>query len=579
MTGYDVRDRAEALAHAVEAAGGTVSDDLLAPARALARRCADRLGLAGDHTVAVLAGPTGAGKSSLFNLLAGMGLADVGVVRPTTVAAHACVWGAAGTAADLLDWLDVPPELRFQRESALDGEDQAALRGLVLLDLPDVDSVVAGHRDEADRLLGLADLIIWVTDPQKYADHAAHDRYLRAFRPYRDAVTVVLNQIDTLDEADVDPCVVDLGRLLETDRLRGVPVLSTSAVSGVGLAGLRELLEKAVASRASALVRHSGELDAVTAKLAEEIAPVPAGRVEWVGRAAATVLCDAVREPGAAAGREHGRRVARVLGWPPVPAPRSAPVPAPRSVSAATEPDPPGSPAGGQPDPAAGRTGSGRRPEAGERLARAVRRLADDAAGGLPAPWRVAVAAAAQAHLPSLPDELDRVVNHVTGTIDHPEPREGRRRTAAPEISGWWRAFGWIRTLFALAALAGAAILLASLAAPGLPAAAGVVPLAGGLAAWLLATAVAVPLVATAARRRGGQVRARIDAAVGALAEERIAQPVRAVLDRCSAAAGALARAGRDGASVPGQGLGPGTGEARTTPDPAAAFPTRHDLT
>src|SRR5947207_10777250 len=58
----------------------------------------------------------------------------------------------------------VPPSRRFVRESALDGEDQATLRGLVLLDLPDFDSVEETHRVEADRLLALADLVVWVLD-------------------------------------------------------------------------------------------------------------------------------------------------------------------------------------------------------------------------------------------------------------------------------------------------------------------------------------------------------------------------------------------------------------------------------
>ena len=50
--------------------------------------------------------------------------------------------GAASTCADeLLDWLGVSPRRRFTRESALDANDEVALRGMILLDLPDVDSV------------------------------------------------------------------------------------------------------------------------------------------------------------------------------------------------------------------------------------------------------------------------------------------------------------------------------------------------------------------------------------------------------------------------------------------------------
>ena len=50
--------------------------------------------------------------------------------------------GGRWTAANrLLDWIGVLPRHRFVRESALDGDDESALHGLVLLDLPDFDSV------------------------------------------------------------------------------------------------------------------------------------------------------------------------------------------------------------------------------------------------------------------------------------------------------------------------------------------------------------------------------------------------------------------------------------------------------
>ena len=50
--------------------------------------------------------------------------------------------------------------------------------GVVLLDLPDHDSTEVAHHLEVDRIVKLADLLVWVLDPQKYADAAVHDRYL-----------------------------------------------------------------------------------------------------------------------------------------------------------------------------------------------------------------------------------------------------------------------------------------------------------------------------------------------------------------------------------------------------------------
>src|SRR5690606_39759875 len=106
----------------------------------------------------------------------------VGTTRPTTSAAHACVWGTEG-ADELLDWVGVPPRHRHSRTSELDRDD-SELSGLILLDLPDHDSVRAVHTAEADRLIGAADLLVWVLDPQKYADAAVHHRYLAEMSGY-----------------------------------------------------------------------------------------------------------------------------------------------------------------------------------------------------------------------------------------------------------------------------------------------------------------------------------------------------------------------------------------------------------
>ena len=58
-------------------------------------------------------------------------------------------------------------------------EPAGSLDGLVLLDLPDFDSREMSHRSEAERVLELVDVFVWVTDPQKYADALLHDEYVR----------------------------------------------------------------------------------------------------------------------------------------------------------------------------------------------------------------------------------------------------------------------------------------------------------------------------------------------------------------------------------------------------------------
>ena len=232
-----------ALDEAVDALDGRADPEAAQRALAVGSRAGERLRLSGEHTVVALAGSTGSGKSSLFNALAGEQLSPVGVRRPTTSKAHACVWGAEG-ATTLVQWLGVPrrqtvlaPRVRRRVGRAIGGrataEDQ--LDGLVLLDLPDHDSTVLEHRLEVDRLVELVDLLVWVVDPQKYADQALHERYLRRLSGHSAVTVVVLNQVDTVNPFAAAECAEDLRRLLDEDGLRRSPVLTTSVRTGAGL--------------------------------------------------------------------------------------------------------------------------------------------------------------------------------------------------------------------------------------------------------------------------------------------------------------------------------------------------------
>ncbi|HEY0357928.1 MAG TPA: GTPase, partial [Mycobacteriales bacterium] len=262
----EVGARLDALDQVISAAEGRVDPTRLDAARELGARAGERMRLSGQHTVVALAGATGSGKSSLFNAVTGLELSAVGFRRPTTGTAHACIWGPEG-AGELLDWLGIPRRHQVVRESVLDGDEQAALRGLVLLDLPDFDSVERGHRLEVDRLLGLVDQVVWVVDPQKYGDRILHNAYLRQFRAHGDITIVVLNQADRLSAPDTELVVTDLKRLLDEDGLAGVPVLATSAKQPGMLIELRAALEKTVAERQAALLRLAGDLDMVSEQL------------------------------------------------------------------------------------------------------------------------------------------------------------------------------------------------------------------------------------------------------------------------------------------------------------------------
>src|SRR5215469_600642 len=238
-------------------------EELVAEAAEVLSRAGQRLRLSSNHTVVSLAGGTGSGKSSLFNQLAGADFSTVGVTRPVTREAHACVWGMAG-AGPLLEWLGVPRRHRYARASALSGGEQS-MTGLVLLDLPDHDSVLGYATDLVDKLIGLSDVMIWVLDPQKYADFAVHRRFLVPLAGHAEVVAVVLNQCDLLTASQIEDCVQDLRRLLDSEGLHDAQILTTSAKTGEGIEELRKLLIESVTARRASAARIVADVDKVVA--------------------------------------------------------------------------------------------------------------------------------------------------------------------------------------------------------------------------------------------------------------------------------------------------------------------------
>jgi GTP-binding protein EngB required for normal cell division len=290
MAEQDLSARLDALAELVRIGKDREGQDgfskaLLDDSEALLRRAGERLRLSSTHTVVALAGGTGSGKSTLFNALSGASFSPAGVTRPTTRHVHACVWGMQG-AAPLLDWLGVQRRHRYARASALDSG-ESVLNGLLLLDLPDHDSVVTASMAAVDRLSKLADILIWVLDPQKYADAAVHNRYLIPLAGHASVFTVVLNQTDLLTPEQATDCENDLRRLLDAEGLTDTPLLAVSARTGAGLDELRGLLTEAVSASHAAGERISADIDSVTGGFA-----IHAGGQVAPDRALASVAAD-----------------------------------------------------------------------------------------------------------------------------------------------------------------------------------------------------------------------------------------------------------------------------------------------
>ena len=281
------------------------SQELLTEAEALLRRSGERMRMSASHTVVALAGGTGSGKSSLFNALAGANFSPAGVTRPTTKHSHACVWGMEG-AAPLLDWLGVQRRHRYARASALD-EGEASLTGMLLLDLPDHDSVVTGSAALVDRLVKMADMLVWVLDPLKYADASVHRRYLVPLAGHASVTTVVLNQVDTLSPDQVADCETDLRRLLDAEGLTETQVLMTSATTGTGLDELRRVLAGAVAARRAAAERIAADIDALLERFAVYAGDSVPGRLPPEPAEPALAAVPATAAPGSAPAQASAR--------------------------------------------------------------------------------------------------------------------------------------------------------------------------------------------------------------------------------------------------------------------------------
>ena len=401
---------------------------LLNDAAHLLARADQRLRMSSAHTVVALAGGTGSGKSSLFNRLAGADFSAVGVTRPVTRDPHACVWGVAGS-GPLLDWLGVQRKHRYARSSALDrGED--AMAGLILLDLPDHDSVVSGDSGQVDRLVGLADLMVWVLDPQKYADAAVHRRYLVPLAGHSEVIAVVLNQADRLSAGQAEDCVTDLRRLLESEDLNDVQVLTTSALTGAGIDDLRRLLIQAVSARRAATARLSADMDAIAVRFrpyaaapAESAGPPEDDAASTVPEDTVNQLVEAFCEAAGVTAVGESLQSARELraldyvGWPIAWLAERVTGHDParkvrlgklwdelRSVTAG--------PSGAQ--------------QAG--IDTALTAVADQVGGPLPRPWSQTVRAAARSTAKEIPGALGAAM--------------GESLPVENEVAGWWRLIG-----------------------------------------------------------------------------------------------------------------------------------------
>lgn len=119
-----------------------------------------RLAELSTPAIVVIAGSTGAGKSTIANSLVGQELSKASVLRPTT-------------REPLMIFHPQDEELLAKNPLRADLRavaDENVPRGIVLLDAPDLDSLRDENRHTAQRLLEAADLWLFVTTSQRYGD-------------------------------------------------------------------------------------------------------------------------------------------------------------------------------------------------------------------------------------------------------------------------------------------------------------------------------------------------------------------------------------------------------------------------
>lgn len=514
-------ERLDALSALTDLGQGDLPAEVTARATQLLDHAGARLRLSAEHTVVALAGGTGSGKSSLFNALCGLELSQTGVTRPTTSKAHACVWGHEGADA-LLGWLGVPTRYRHSRTSVLDAGN-SELTGLVLLDLPDHDSVRSMHTAEADRLIGSVDLLVWVLDPQKYADAAVHHRYLAKMAGHGAVTVAVLNQVDKVQPDELEELLTDLRRLLESESGVHPRVITTSTVTGQGIRDVRAFLGETVRERRALVDRLVADLDQVVEPFAEYHGEgdipeaVPAGvrsRVQegLAGAAAVTAVADVTET-------NDVRRGKRRVGWPV--ARRAARLR--KDPLAAVQLD------FLRRDSENGVSGPVDAHVA--ELETVLGEAADTVSEGMPGPWRRRMRVAARSGVPELPAELGEAVSSAVGDPDL-SPQWWKLARAAQFVLLVAAGLGLAWAVVSVLSWLGGGITgMAMFDEPVFAAYAGALVVAALLVGWLTGVGCG-NLVEVAAVQRREDVERKAQARVREITAQRVVEPMEAELAR-----------------------------------------------
>ncbi len=226
----------------VAEAAAWLPPEAVASLAAIARQTRKRRTFPDSLFVVGLVGGTGSGKSSLLNALAEEEVSPAGALRPTT--SRALAWLPSHSTPGV----EAALALMGVKETVEHDLDPA----LVVIDLPDTDSMASGHRRQVEGLVPYLDLVIWVLDPEKYRDRVMHENWLRPLAIHQHMFRFVLNQIDRLPTNEVGLLVADLEQVLRADGMVSPVVWAVAAdpVAGPPV-GIDQVWEGLGAARAS----------------------------------------------------------------------------------------------------------------------------------------------------------------------------------------------------------------------------------------------------------------------------------------------------------------------------------------
>jgi hypothetical protein len=257
--------------------------------------------------LAVVGGSTGAGKSTIVNALVGSPVTRSGVIRPTTrqpilvhspadagwFASNRILPGLARVRGRLASATETASTAGDAPDASRIGElvllaDERVPPSVALIDAPDIDSVADENRALAAQLLAAADMWIFVTTANRYADAVPwallDDAAARSI-----TVSVVLNRVPPGAAEEVRE---DLGRMLAERGLGGAPIFTVAEqpLNAAGMmppeaiAGIREWVDGIAGDRVERARIAAATLSGAVADLSQRVESIAVARraqIDW----------------------------------------------------------------------------------------------------------------------------------------------------------------------------------------------------------------------------------------------------------------------------------------------------------